>query len=242
MVGVILLAWLVNILLLFAVSRFIKSHCKILSIFSAALLGALAVGVTLLPDATFLHSHLVRACLLLLMCIIAFGLQKKLLWQFCLFALLHFSIGGLTAQATEPVRMTLGALGISLACLLTREKKRLVPIELSFGENHLKAIALYDTGNTLMDPVTGQGVLILDAPSAQKLTGLTLQQLNTPVESLSVLPGLRLIPYHTVGGSGFLLALRFANAKIENRMESITVAFSAQSFGKDYQALTGGKV
>ena len=138
--------------------------------------------------------------------------------------------------------MVLGAVGLSLACWLARENKQLVPIELSYGENHLKATALYDTGNTLTDPITGQGILILDAPSAQKLTGLTLQQLSAPVESLDVLPGLRLIPYHTVGGSGFLLALRLANAKIQNRKGSITVAFSAQSFGKDYQALTGGRV
>ena len=90
--------------------------------------------------------------------------------------------------------------------------------------------------------MTGQGVLILDAPSAQHLTGLTLQQLNAPVESLGILPGLRLIPYHTVGNSGFLLALRLARVRIGKKEESIVVAFAPQTFGKDYQALTGGRV
>lgn len=242
MVVVILLAWLVNILLLFAVSRFTKSCCSVIRLLLGGILGAVVTGLSLLPDAVYLHTHLARAFLLLLMCITAFGLRRKLIWQFGLLVLLHFSIGGLTAQTTEPARMVLGALGLSLACWLARENKPLVPIELSYGENHLKVTALYDTGNALVDPITGQGVLILDAPSAQKLTGLTLEQLNAPVESLGVLTGLRLIPYHTVGNSGFLLALRLANAKIQNRQESITVAFSAQSFGKDYQALTGGRI
>ena len=242
LVGVILLAWLVNVLLLGAVAQFTKSSCAVARILLGGLLGAAVTSMSLLPNAAYLHTHLARACILLLMCVAAFGLHRKLIWQFGLFALLHFSVGGLTAQTSDPIRVVLGALGLSLACLLTREKKQLVPIELSYGENHLKVTALYDTGNTLVDPITGQGVMILDAPSAQKLTGLTLEQLNTPVESLGVLPGLRLIPYHTVGNSGFLLALRLANAKIENRMENITVAFSVQSFGKNYQALTGGRV
>ena len=242
MLGVILVAWPVNVLLLFAVGQFTKSSCRPTYILLGGLLGAGVTGLSLLPNAAYLHTHLARACLLLLMCIAAFGLRRKLIWQFGLFALLHFSVGGLTAQTSDPIRMVLGALGLSLACWLARENKQLVPIELSYGENHIKATALYDTGNTLTDPITGQGVLILDAPSTQRLTGLTLQQLSTPVESLGVLPGLRLIPYHTVGGSGFLLALRLANAKIQNRQESITVAFSGQSFGKDYQALTGGRV
>jgi stage II sporulation protein GA (sporulation sigma-E factor processing peptidase) len=242
MLGVLGLIWLVNTLLLFAVGCFTKNRCGFMRILLAGMLGAVAAGLSLLPNAACFHNHFTRVCVLLLMCVTAFGLYPKLLWQLGLFALLHYSVGGLTVQTTEPVRMALGALGICLACWLGREQKQLVPMELSYGENHLKVTALYDTGNTLMDPITGQGVLILDAPSTQKLTGLSLQQLNTPVESLDVLPGLRLIPYHTVGNSGFLLAMRLKNAKIQNRQESITVAFSGQCFGKDYQALTGGRI
>ena len=242
MLVVMLLALLVNTLLLFAVGRFLRSQCRVFRILLGALLGAVMTGLSVLPNMPYLHTHLGRGILLFLMCAVAFGFRRKLLWEFGLFALLHFSVGGLSAQTEEPLRMALGAGGIGLACLLTREKKHLVPIELTYGQTHLKLTALYDTGNTLVDPVTGQGVLILDAPSAQTLTGLTPQQLNTPVESLGTLPGLRLIPYHTVGNSGFLLALRLPAVKIENRQESIVVAFAPQRFGKDYQALTGGCV
>ena len=189
MTGVLLVAWLVNFLLLWAVGKFTKTNLRPIKALTAALLGALAIGVSLLPGVTFLHSHRSRGLLLLLMSVVAFGFHRKVIWQFGLFALLHFSVGGLTAQTTEPLRMMLGTAGISLVCLLTREKKRLIPVELSYGQTHLCLTALYDTGNTLLDPVTGQGVLILDARSAQKLTGLTSRQLNTPVESLKDLPG-----------------------------------------------------
>ena len=228
----ILLAWLVNVLLLGAVAQFTKSSCAVARILLGGLLGAAVTGMSLLPNAAYLHTHLARACILLLMCVAAFGLHRKLIWQFALFALLHFSVGGLTAQTSDPIRVVLGALGLSLACLLTREKKQLVPIELSYGENHLKVTALYDTGNTLVDPITGQGVLILDAPSAQKLTGLTLEQLNAPVESLGMLPGLRLIPYHTVGNSGFLLALRLKMRKFKTGRRASQQLFRRKASGK----------
>ena len=242
MLGVALLAWVVNFLLLWAVGKFLNANLRPVKALLAALLGAVAVAASLLPGIAFFHAHWSRGLVLVLMCVTAFGVQRKFLWQLGLFALLHFSVGGLAAQTAEPLRMTLGAVGISLACLLARDQKHLVPVELSYGQTHLQLTALYDTGNQLVDPVTGQGVLILDAPSAQKLTGLTAQQLNTPVESITDLPGLRLIPYHTVGSSGFLLALRLPQVKIDNRQESVVVAFAPKSFGKDYQALTGGSV
>lgn len=242
MLGVMLLAWLVNALLLYAVSRFLNAGTMGLRIILSALLGALGVGLSLLPNVSILDTHLERGILLFVMCLTAFGISRKFLWTFALFALLHVSVGGITAQTAEPLRVVFGTAGISLACWLTREKNRLIPVELTYRQKHMKLTALYDTGNTLLDPVTGEGVLILDAPSAQKLTGLTPQQLSTPVESMEAVPGLRLIPYHTVGNSGFLLALRMADVKIGNRQESVVVAFSPENFGKDYQALTGGNV
>lgn len=242
MLGVVLLVWVVNFLLLWATGKFLQTRLSLFKVLLAALLGAVAAGVSLLPGITFLHSRWSCGLLLLMMSVISFGIHRKLPWQLGLFALLHFSVGGLTAQTAEPLRMTFGAVGISLASLLTGEKKRFLPVELTYGQTHLCLTALYDTGNQLLDPVTGQGVLILDAPSAQKLTGLSSHQLNTPVESIAALPGLRLIPYHTVGNSGFLLALKLPQVKIGNRQESVVVAFASQSFGKDYQALTGGSV
>ena len=120
-----------------------------------------------------------------------------------------------------------------------------VPVELSYGGKQMRLTALCDTGNTLFDPVTGRPVLVVGAEVAQQLTGLTLQQLRSPVSSMeqSRLPGLRLVPYRTIGqNSGMLLAMRFSGVRIGNWQGSSLVAFAPEKLSDDgrYQALTGG--
>jgi len=116
-------------------------------------------------------------------------------------------------------------------------------VELSYGDKRVQLTALRDTGNTLRDPVTGRQVLVVDASTAGKLTGLSVQQLKKPVESVTALPGLRLIPYRAVGqAGGLLLALKIPQAKIGSWQGSALVAFAPEGLGSDgtYQALTGG--
>jgi stage II sporulation protein GA (sporulation sigma-E factor processing peptidase) len=103
--------------------------------------------------------------------------------------------------------------------------------------------ALQDTGNTLRDPITGRQVLVVGADVAQKLTGLTVQQLKKPVENVGLLPGLRLIPYRAVGQeAGLLLALKLPQVKIGTWQGNSLVAFAPEGLSPDgaYQALTGG--
>ena len=106
-----------------------------------------------------------------------------------------------------------------------------------------EVLALRDTGNSLRDPVTGDAVLILASEAAQRLTGLTEQQIASPVETLTIgtLPGLRLIPYRAVGQGGLLLGMKL-NCVIDGRESSTVVAFDPGGLGKEtmYQALTGG--
>ena len=61
---------------------------------------------------------------------------------------------------------------------------------------------------------------------------------------MGTLPGLRLIPYKTVGGSGLLLGLWLQDVKIGSSQGSSLVAFSPEIFSAEgmYQALTGGNV
>ena len=78
--------------------------------------------------------------------------------------------------------------------------------------------------------------------SAEKLTGLTEAAFSNPVSAMGMLPGLRLIPYQTVGNTGFLLALSLQSVKIGDKKGTALVAFSPRIFGKHYQALTGGNL
>lgn len=242
MLWVVILAWLVNFLLLRAASRLLGEETRVTHLALGALIGALGVALSLLPDARWLHAPMYRWLLLTLMCLLAYGIRRRFLMLFFVFALLHFSVGGLSAQINEPIRIVLGAVGIGLASFLAGREKNYVPVEINYHEKSIRITALFDTGNMLRDPITGQGVLVVDADTAEELTGLTQQQLLTPVESLNVLPGLRLIPYTAVGTKGFLLALRIPQVKVGRRQGAVVVAFAPQRFSKNHQALTGGNV
>ena len=124
--------------------------------------------------------------------------------------------------------------------MLLGNRQNLIPVELCYGEQIFQLTALRDTGHSLRDPITGKNVLIVGADMAQRLTGLCPRELRDPVGTMQSIPGLRLIPYQTVGNTGFLLAIFVAQAKIGERQGSAVVALSPNVFGSHYQALTGG--
>ena len=246
--GVILLNFLVDFLLLMAAGRLCGVPVKIVRAAAGGALGALYVAFCLLPGFAFLGNFLWRTVSLLAMAVIAYGYSISALRRGLVFVFLCLALGGAVMGIGKG-----GLLGIICAagvlCLLCcvgfRGKlgvNTFLPVEISYGEKFLKLTALQDTGNTLCDPVTGQQVLVIGADAAQKLTGLTTYQLQCPVESVDAIPGLRLIPYHSVGGSGFLLALRMQNVKIGTWQGSTLVAFAPEGLSREgaYQALTGG--
>jgi len=240
MLVALLMVWLVDVLLLFAAGRFLGSGVSPVRLMVGALLHTAFAGYSLLPSFSFLSHIGWRICALVVAGLAAYGLSIQSTSKVLLFCLLHLSIGGVV-QSTEVTRaMLLGAAGIAFAGLAKGKGNDLVSVELSFGGQTVCLTALRDTGNALRDPITGRPVLVVEASVAQKLTGLSRHALQNPVESIGNLPGLRLIPYQTVGNSGFLLALRIPDVKIGKQRGSAIVAFSPQTLGKHYQALTGG--
>lgn len=248
---VMLLNFLVDLLLLLGTNRLCGYPPRGKRAALSALLGCIYAGACLLPGFSFLGSLLWRTVSLVLMSGIAFGFTKNALRRGIVFALLSMALGGIALCMNSRSFWSLAASagGICLMCALGFQNKpgaqSFVPVELTYGETKLRLTALQDTGNTLRDPITGADVLVVGADVAQKLTGLTRLQLRSPVEFLDAIPGLRLIPYRTVGqGSGFLLALRLQEVKIGNRRANTLVAFAPDGLHSEgaYQALTGGAV
>ena len=246
--GVMLVNFLVDFMLLLAAGRLCGFPVKIVRAAGGGAIGGIYAAICLLPGFAFLGNAFWRTVSLGAMAVAAYGLSVSALRRGLIFVFLCLSLGGAV--------MGLGAGGIfgivcaaGILCLLCfvgfRGKvsgSTYLPVEVSYGEKHLKLMALQDTGNTLCDPVTGQQVLVIGADAAQHLTGLTPYQLRTPVESVGAIPGLRLIPYHSVGGCGFLLALRLQSVRIGSWQGSTLVAFAPEGLSKEgaYQALTGG--
>lgn len=246
--SVFIYSWLVDFLLLMGVCRMRMSRLPIGRILAAPILNACCSALSLYFRLPFVSSPLFAAAVAVLTGIIAFGIREEGLWRCGLFLLLHTAVAGVAQPEWElrPWPLLLASILLLLFCALgyPANGADLIPVELSYGTNHISLTALRDTGNTLIDPVTGKPVLILSADAAQNLTGLTAQQLRSPVETMGSIPGLRLIPYRAIGGEGLLLALRLQNVRVGKRSGSGLVAFAPEVFSKEgrFQALTGGSI
>ena len=207
----------------------------------------------MMPRMRFLGGLLWRIVSLAGMAVIAFGWDKSAWKRSGVFVLLSMALGGASLSIGHGNFLTLllTAGGVWALCIVAFGGRvggrEYVPVELTYGGKTVSIIALRDSGNTLRDPISGEQVLVVSGEVAEKLTGLTQEQLRAPLKTLMCrpVPGLRLIPYRAVGQAGdMLLAMRFDGVKIGNRTQSAVVAFAAEGLGRGdvYQALTGGVI
>lgn len=243
--AVILLNFLVDFLLLMGTNRLTGFPGKPVRCAGAAILGGIYGGACLLRGFHFLGNTFWRLCILLLMAMCAFGMDVSA-WKRCgVFLLLSMALGGAAScfHRRDALALVLTAGGIWLLCRfgLGVGGREYVPLTLSLGERTVQLTALRDSGNTLRDPISGEEVFVIGPDAAKRLTGLTAGELRSPLETLAKHPiqGLRLIPFHAVGGGGMLLGLRFDKVVLGNRERSAVVAFSGEEIGEGggYQAL-----
>ena len=220
-------------------------RCRLLG---AAVLGAAYSGLCLVPGFSFLTGTFWRLVFLGLISAIAFGVTKSA-WRRCgIFSVLSLALGGMATLAGNGQLLGLLACGggLWLLCLFAfggTSGKQLVPLLIRQGDRQLSLTALKDTGNSLRDPITGEEVLVLGYRQAEELTGLSREQLEKPMETMERNPGrgLRLIPYHAVGKTGLLLAMRMGEVRWDGRKRGCIVAFAPNELGgEEFQALLGG--
>lgn len=217
------------------------------------MLGGLYAGWCMIPGFRFLGNTLWRMVALSLMAVIAFGTNRSALQRGAVFILLSMALGGIALGSGKRNIgvLILCAVLLWLLCRMgfrgSMGQREYVPVQLGYDNRVVTRIALRDTGNTLKDPLTGESVLVAGADMAKELLGLTEEQLRHPVETLAseILPGLRLIPYCSVGQpGGMLLAFRFREGRIGERKTQPLVAFTPERIGSRdvYQMLTGGVI
>ena len=248
--AVFVLNVLVDFLLLMAAARLCGYPVRIRRVLLSAVLGGVYAACCLLPGFLFMGNILWRIVSLGCMAVIAYGISLSALRRGLVFAFLSLALGGAALGLGKGgfFGIVSGAGVVCLLCWLGFRGRiggtTYLPVELFYGQKHLYLTALQDTGNTLRDPITGGSVLVVGADVAGELVGLTREQLRSPVESVGLLPGLRLVPYHSVGKSSFLLAMRLQDVKIGSWQGSSLVAFAPEGLSREgaYQALTGGIV
>lgn len=248
---VVMLNFLVDFLLLLGTNRLSGFPLSPGRSAAAAGLGSVYAASCLVPGFRFLAGNLWRLVSLAGMAAVAFGLSRSAVRRGGVFVLLSLALGGIACQmpGLRFGTLVLASAGLWLLCRAVLGEGRLgqeyVPVTLCRENRRVTLTALVDSGNTLRDPVTGEGVLVISPGAANRLTGLTREQLADPLTTLTQRPvsGLRLIPYRAVGqDGGMLLAMRIPQATVGSRRGSALVAFAPEGLGegKEYQALIGG--
>lgn len=245
---VVLLNFCVNCLLLIGTNQMTGEDTTWGKLLSGAGIGAVYSWGCMIPALSFLRQFHWRAVCLLLMSGQAFGWDLSGMKRGTLFALVSLSLHGASMLMGRdgflPMLLIAGA--VWTLSTLSSILRRTVPLEIRGSRETVHLTALKDTGNSLRDPITGERVIIVGSDTAGKLTGLTDRQLREPLVTLSKkrIPGLRVIPYRSVGQEhGMLLAMRFANVTIGGQMRPRIIAFAPQIIGGDaFQALAGGTI
>ena len=211
-------------------------------------LGGIYAGFCLLPGFFFLSSFLWRLVILGIMSVLAFGMNRSAIRRGILFVFLSMALGGIALGLADGgvVALLAAAGGLSLLCALgfrsSPGKQHYANVKLKNGDRHRYITALYDTGNTLKDPLTGKQVILVGPEVAFSLLGLTRSQLADPFGTIGKIAGLRLIPYRSVGQPcGMLLGAKLDEVYVDGILRDMIVAFLPESLGNGtYEALAGG--
>ncbi len=248
--GVMGLNFLVDWMLLLGVNRMAGFPPELGRTAAAAAVGSGYAGMCLIPGFGFLGSMLWRSVSLGVVSMTAFGLEPSALRRGALFVMLSMALGGLALCAGSSRFWEIGLCSGALVLLCRvgfrgrAGQQQFHRVSIRHEGQQIELTALADTGNALHDPITGEGIVIVDSRAAWELLGLTAQELRDPVHTLAQRPGegFRLIPYHTVGTAGaFLLGLRCGEVTVDGRRYGSVVAFAPEQLGNgEYRGLTGG--
>lgn len=272
-----LLNALVDYLLLLCAARLAGEPLKRLRFALGAVLGGGYAVAIFLPGLGFLERPACQLAAAVLMVLAAFWGSRRLGRQVLIFFALSCAFAGgvlaismLGGQGLSLNRgviysgmdlkiVLLSAAGCYAVLSLLLQKAvrhtsftgELKAVRLELEDRTVELTALTDTGNTLTDPVTGQGVMVAEGERLLPLFAVSqrpsVQELRDPAGALERLTGagghFRLLPYRAVGvDRGLLLAVRVDRAVVDGEDRgAMVVALSPTpvSDGGGYGALLG---
>lgn len=120
-----------------------------------------------------------------------------------------------------------------------------VHVELSLGRNKSELIALIDSGNRLVDPVSETPVMVISPHIASPLFGVSEELLSMDAVALVEASGaydmltgrFRLIPYSAVGSTGLLATFRPDEVRVDGAKHEMLVAISPAVSGDGYEGI-----
>lgn len=272
-----LLNALVDYLLLLCAARLAGEPLKRLRFALGAVLGGGYAVAIFLPGLGFLERPACQLAAAVLMVLAAFWGSRRLGRQVLIFFALSCAFAGgvlaISMMGGQGLSLNRGVIysGMDLKIVLlsaagcyavlslllqkavryTSFTGELKAVRLELEDRTVELTALTDTGNTLTDPVTGQGVMVAEGERLLPLFAASqcpsVQELRDPAGALERLTGagghFRLLPYRAVGvDRGLLLAVRVDRAVVDGEDRgAMVVALSPTpvSDGGGYGALLG---
>ena len=256
---------LTDYLLCLCAGRICGLRLKRLRYFLAAFLGALYSVLIFVPGFYFLSSPIMKLCTGLSMALIAYAGEKQPLRCAAVFLSVSAAFGGAlwaiglaggtdSALSRISIKLLLSAFTVfySLGCLIFRYRiksaeQKTVLSRLSFLGKTAEFMTLLDTGNSLSDPISGCGIMVV-CPHALKpvlCEHTVLFEELSPIEllefsrSIPQLKGkLRLIPYSSLGAQGLLPVFRPEGLIVDGRENrELLIAVSKNASGDGFEAL-----
>ncbi len=247
-----ILSLFVNIILLFVSAYYAKIKVNWYRVFVAALIQCILNHMLHLIDSNDQFMMFITLLSGAVCSLVAYIIDSNYIRGICIYTLMHTVIMILSVTFIDNVIINLFAVVFCVVLIkklsnhYCYDSKNIVDIEIKHNNSFVKLRALRDTGNLLIDPLTGCSVILIGTDATEKLLGLNKEQIADPIRTLSenILPGLRLMPYKTIGlANGMLLAYKFKDVRIGAEQGSRLVAFVPEGFSSEYefQALTGGE-
>ena len=221
-----------------------------------AALGALWSCLSLLPGMAWASAPVMRLALAAAMTVAAFGGERHLGRCFASFLGVSALFGGAVYAVSllrgggggQLLRLDMRVLALSFALCwgvvslfyrggLKKARRHILTVTVERGGRSVTLRALEDTGNGLIDPVTGCAALVASAAALTPLFAAADAALlrGPPAEAVLAIPGMRLIPYAGLeGGAHLLAAFRPDRVTVDGReRRDLIAAVAPASLGTD---------
>lgn len=270
--AVFILNTLINAVLLIAAARVRVAPYRTWRLLISAAAGGMFAVAVYLPGMGFLSGWPCKLLMGAVMIVLTFGLHKSTIMTGLVFLFVSVILCGLvffvvnilcgrrmTGAGLYPVSFPelLLTAGLSFFCAAllwsraaAKPSETVYRAELTVNHQRFALTALYDSGNSLRDPFSGQDVDVICAETLSRAIGkqavqaIGREDLQTAMRILKPYQP-RLIPYTSVGvGSGLLVAIRPEEYRLDGHdRENALIALSPTKLNDSgaYSILTGGK-
>ena len=266
---------IINYVLLLVTAKICHSPARRLRFAAAAAFGAAYAVAVLYPSLAFLSSWAVKLAAGVAVALIAFGGQRAFIRQVLVFLAVTAAFGGavfagsllfggtgrLSSSAVVRVLLPVFVISYAVLTLLFRLAARgrgpggVVPLAVRSGSREIRLRALRDTGNSLVDPLTGRPVAIVGLNDIAPLFDTTVRRIVEQLRHASAVEvfeklgregfgsRFRLVPYSAVGVTGgMLLTYRPDAVEIGGKLSRgalLAVSPNSVSDSLSYAALVG---